>query len=472
MWCLLLTDEINYRIILKLKEEQQKNKKKMNVSIIDVCDEDNMTTFNCSRNDFIAHERGPQMQNLLYAIPITLVYSLILLAGIVGNLIVCIVIVRNSSMHTATNYYLFNLAVSDMVYLLFGLPFDILVYWHQYPWLFGLPFCKFRSLLTEACSYVSVLTIVAFSMERFLAICYPLHSYTMSGLKRAVRIIAAIWLISLLSATPFAYYRTINYIRYPPPNNYTGEQSIDTPESAFCGTFSSPPGLYQTSTIVFFTIPMLIICILYTKMAIEIRSRSKHTKELGIRSTGTSGGSTKQSKSRRAIIKMLAVVVLTFFICWTTFHAQRIVSIYGKRFELIHSILFAISGFFYYFSCTINPIIYNMMSHRYRVAFRETLCGKKQHKLISTPRQLSRKTTGSGGGSGKGHGNSLDTGDTDVAMLATQLSDPFDAETGSFPRTRSLRLSQKRMQRTASVQSRAISLNGSQKEPKDTAIIT
>lgn len=25
---------------------------------------------------------------------------------------------------------------------------------------------------------------------------------------------------------------------------------------------------------------------------------------------------------------------------------------------------------------TINPILYNVMSHRYRIAFRETLCGK------------------------------------------------------------------------------------------------
>lgn len=435
---------------------------------IDLCDEDNMTTFNCSREDFVKHERGPQIQELMSAIPITFVYSLTLLAGIAGNLIVCIVIVRNSSMHTATNYYLFNLAVSDMVYLLFGLPFDILLYWHQYPWLFGLPFCKFRSLLTEACSYVSVMTIVAFSMERFLAICYPLHSYAMSGFKRVIRIIAAIWLISLLSATPFAYYRTINYIQYPPTIEYNGNEPIDTPESALCATLTPPTGLYETSTIVFFTIPMLIICILYAKMAIEIRSRSKNTvtKELGIRSTGTRGGSTKQSKSRRAIIKMLAVVVLTFFICWTTFHAQRIISTYGKRFETINTVLFAISGFFYYFACTINPIIYNMMSHRYRVAFRETLCGKKQHKLISTPRQLSRKTTGSGGG----NCNNADA-ETDAPMLVAQLSDPFDAETGSFPRTRSLRLSQKRMHRTASVQSRAISLNGA-KESRDTAIIT
>lgn len=205
-----------------------------------------METFNCTRDAFVLHERGRQIQDLWDAIPVTLLYTFTFLAGIIGNLLVCIVIVRHSSMHTATNYYLFNLAVSDLVYLLFGLPFEILLFWHQYPWLFGLPFCKFRSLMTEACSYVSVLTIVSFSMERFLAICYPLHSYAMIGLKRAIRIIAAIWFISLLSATPFAFYRKIFYIRYPP---FTGDE---VPESGLCATLTIPAGLYEMSTIVFF----------------------------------------------------------------------------------------------------------------------------------------------------------------------------------------------------------------------------
>lgn len=62
---------------------------------------------------------------------------------------------------------------------------------------------------------MSVLTIVAFSMERFLAICHPLHLYTMSGLQRAVRIIAALWVVSFVSAVPFAVFTKIHYLKYP-----------------------------------------------------------------------------------------------------------------------------------------------------------------------------------------------------------------------------------------------------------------
>ena len=42
------------------------------------------------------------------------------LTGVLGNLAVCIVIIRNRSMHTATNYYLFSLAIADLLILLLG----------------------------------------------------------------------------------------------------------------------------------------------------------------------------------------------------------------------------------------------------------------------------------------------------------------------------------------------------------------
>lgn len=51
---------------------------------------------------------------------LTVCYALIFVAGVLGNLITCIVISRNNFMHTATNFYLFNLAISDMILLCSG----------------------------------------------------------------------------------------------------------------------------------------------------------------------------------------------------------------------------------------------------------------------------------------------------------------------------------------------------------------
>lgn len=63
---------------------------------------------------------GTKADSICIILPITIFYCFIFVVGIVGNLAICIVIAKNRSMHTATNYYLFNLAVSDFLLLLFG----------------------------------------------------------------------------------------------------------------------------------------------------------------------------------------------------------------------------------------------------------------------------------------------------------------------------------------------------------------
>jgi 7 transmembrane receptor (rhodopsin family) len=76
-----------------------------------------------------------------------------------------------------------------------------------------------RIFIISRSTNVSVLTIVAFSMERFVAICHPLHLHTMSGLQRPIRVIAVIWVVSFICALPFAVFSEIDIIRYPKGKN-------------------------------------------------------------------------------------------------------------------------------------------------------------------------------------------------------------------------------------------------------------
>lgn len=63
---------------------------------------------------------GPKRDSLSSVIPITVIYILIFISGLVGNVCTCTVIYRNRHMRTATNYYLFSLAVSDLLLLILG----------------------------------------------------------------------------------------------------------------------------------------------------------------------------------------------------------------------------------------------------------------------------------------------------------------------------------------------------------------
>ncbi|XP_031839664.1 neuropeptides capa receptor [Nomia melanderi] len=317
-----------------------------------------------NETEYLEEILGIKYLPLELVVPITLVYIAILAAGIVGNLATCIVIYRQPYMQTPTNCYLFNLALSDLLLLLWGIPFELSQFWEQYPWIWGLAICKLRAYISESSSYVSVLTIVAFSLERYLAICHPLRRYA-SGIKGPVRVILAAWLVALVFAVPFALYTTVSYVKYPPGSN------VDSLDSAMCTmqkeNIPEFP-LYELSCLVFFLLPMAFIAVLYTRMGLRIQSTSLE---------GAVHGETTQAHSRRTIIRMLGAVVITFFICWAPFHAQRLMYVYlheSKSFADINTWLYLLSGCLYYFSTTVNPILYNLMSARYRDAFKETLC--------------------------------------------------------------------------------------------------
>ena len=47
-----------------------------------------------------------------------------------------------------------------------------------------------------------MLTILAFSLERFLAICRPLYVFPLSELRRAVLVSSLCWAISMLASVP------------------------------------------------------------------------------------------------------------------------------------------------------------------------------------------------------------------------------------------------------------------------------
>ncbi|XP_034836675.2 neuropeptides capa receptor-like [Maniola hyperantus] len=332
----------------------------------------NLSKFDCSEEEMLWWMMGSRRLPLSEIVPISVVLVVIFLTGVVGNVCVCVVIVRNPGLHTATNYYLFSLAVSDLLLLLFGLPNDLAVYWHQYPYSLGLVFCKLRAFISEAATYVSVLTISAFSLERYLAICHPLHLYAMAGLTRASRIIVVLWVVAFISASPFAAYSDISYRDYPP---HSGNISTD---SAFCTLTASSP-LLEISSIFFFFVPAILILCLYVTMGIHIRSTRVSAKtKIGLFKDHVDGES-RQAKSRKAVIRMLVAVVIAFFVCWAPFHVQRLFFIYGydhPQFHVINEHLFNVAGALYYVSATVNPILYNVMSARYRMAFHETLLCK------------------------------------------------------------------------------------------------
>lgn len=104
---------------------------------------------NMTEAEYLDQMLGPKYLPMKLVIPLTIVYATIFVTGIFGNVATCFVIVKNASMQTATNYYLFSLAISDLTLLVLGLPNELRVFWQQYPWALGTGLCKIRAYVSE-----------------------------------------------------------------------------------------------------------------------------------------------------------------------------------------------------------------------------------------------------------------------------------------------------------------------------------
>lgn len=70
--------------------------------------------------EMIMYALGSKRKDMFSVSVLITVYVIIFSTGVVGNLSTCFVIIKNSYMHTVINYYLFSLAISDLLILLLG----------------------------------------------------------------------------------------------------------------------------------------------------------------------------------------------------------------------------------------------------------------------------------------------------------------------------------------------------------------
>ncbi|XP_063813121.1 motilin receptor [Pseudophryne corroboree] len=282
-------------------------------------------------------------------IPMTVISLVIMVAGIIGNTITILIIRTYKEMKTTTNFYLSSMAVSDIIILL-CLPFDLYRLWMSNSWIFGGFLCKFLCLISEGCTYSTILHITALSIERYLAICFPLRAKVFITKRRVKMVIVLLWVVALLSAAPL--YNLLENVKM----NYT-----DTWECTYT-RYAIESGLLNIMmwvTTVYFFCPMLCLVVLYGFIGKKLW-KSKNT----LRGPNAEN----REKCHRQTVKILVVVVLSFIICWLPFHIGRIIYTNTKDYQMMK-----LSQYFnlvamqlFYLSASINPILYNLISKKYR----------------------------------------------------------------------------------------------------------
>ncbi|XP_058488099.1 neuromedin-U receptor 2 [Solea solea] len=310
-----------------------------------------------------------------FFLQVTSVYLLIFLTGLSGNLLTCAVIAKHKKMRNPTNLYLVSLAVSDLLVLVFGMPLEIYDLWQNYPFPFGESGCYFKTFLFETICFASVLNVTALSVERYIAVVHPLKTRYLSTNQHAKQVITTVWAASMICAIPNTLLHGIFFL----PERME--------ESAIC-TVLKPLWIYnmvmQITTVCFYFVPMMVISMLYLVMGLHLSRESRQPiGNLGKNcSNSTRRKISVENSRRRQVIKMLSIVVAVFGVCWAPFHIERLLwSSISQWTDLMHNIyqyVHIVSGVLFYLSSAVNPIIYSLLSTRFRESFRELMCSQTE----------------------------------------------------------------------------------------------
>uniref|UniRef100_A0A3B3TJ92 G-protein coupled receptors family 1 profile domain-containing protein n=2 Tax=Poecilia TaxID=8080 RepID=A0A3B3TJ92_9TELE len=250
--------------------------------------------------------------------------SFISVLTVILNLLVIVAISHFRQLHTPTNVLLLSLAVSDFLVGLLMF-FQIIL----------INGCWFLGFIVAS---TSVQTMVLISIDRYVAICDPLHYPTKVTLKRTQVSVSVCWTCSLVYSTVILKEDLQQPGRF---NSCVGECTFEIGLTGFI-----------VDLLLTFLLPVIVIIILYVTVFVvavsQIRAMRSHVAAVSHQRSG------KPKKSEIKAARTLGVVIVVFLLCLCPYFCVSVLS--------PESIFSSLSGAYllilYYVNSCLNPLIY------------------------------------------------------------------------------------------------------------------
>lgn len=249
---------------------------------------------------------------LLHAFQMYYVPLLVYL-GSLGNCLSVCVFFCTKMRRTSSNFYLASLAISDTGFLLslfitwLGMV-EVKLYDTQ-------GFCQFFTYLTTVCSFLSAWFVVSFTIERFVAVRYPLQRQWLCTVNRAKKIILTITIIGLLICSPILLFSKVEAT-----NSFLNSTmcTLDDEWQKWASAYN------VIDTVLTFVVPFILIVILNALIIISIWRIVRVRKTLTIESEQhcrESRQNSSHSSSRSSIVNQTKVtkmllIVSSVFLCF------------------------------------------------------------------------------------------------------------------------------------------------------------
>ncbi|XP_076445562.1 neuropeptide CCHamide-1 receptor-like [Babylonia areolata] len=244
------------------------------------------------------------------AIFVPVIFGLIFVVGLIGNGTLIFTVVVNKVMRNVPNILIVSLSLGDFLLLLVSAPLTSTIYTFT-NWPYGELACKVNHFMQTWSLGVTVFTLTALSIDRFLAIMDPMAKHKGKTQATTMAVSGGIWVLAFVLALPDAFLGTqIVYVNPPFRYYYCHSFPENSPEIL-------PKVVYVTRFVVFFAIPVVIIATFYLLMAlILIRSGQQMPCE------GKCGGLNQQRQiaARKKVARIVLSFVVIFVVCWLPRH--------------------------------------------------------------------------------------------------------------------------------------------------------
>ncbi|CAL8087690.1 unnamed protein product [Calicophoron daubneyi] len=305
-----------------------------------------------------------------------ILFSLFFLLGFVGNLFVIIVILANAQMRNTTNILIFSLALADMAFIVVCVPSAATVYVTG-RWPLGLTLCRIYYYFSHVSVYCSVYNLVLMSLDRFLAVVYPVECVNIRTQKNSVRVVLCLWIIVLasnihlplgaliVSGSPeggdsacFTEYCTYSWLVTVSNETHMAVDNYEGGKKFFLIFF-----------LLGYLFPFIVICGLY--ISLIARLRCKRTPNLK--------PSAEAKRSKRRVTHMVVTVVVIFGISWLPIHIVFLFQYYvGDPNTELFRVIQILSTCLAYGNSSINPVLYAFLSVNFRRSFIALLRGNRK----------------------------------------------------------------------------------------------
>ncbi|CAH3042667.1 unnamed protein product [Pocillopora meandrina] len=307
----------------------------------------------------------------------------ILILDVCGNCLVIGAILHYRRLRTVTNYFIISLAVSDVLIAALSMPFRIHHTLNYMCWDLGQILCEVWVFVDLLCSCASITNLSLISIDRFLALSFPLSYRSIMTKSRGFAAITFVWgysgLIAALSFTGWS------------PDAETISSNECKKSDPYYYLFAITAGFFLPLTILVINYSMVFkvaftqakkLQLLKSASAMEPGEISEADIRKDARQSIVNIGRTER-KRRKSIVrelkatKTLAIVIGTFIVCWLPFFIiMFIVQFCGDCLLKIpeKGRQFVAIVFVYVLpllNSAVNPIIYSSFNSDFRKSFKD-----------------------------------------------------------------------------------------------------